>query len=88
MQEAYNRRFEWLVQRNDCKQVPVGLLHAEKRAEVVLLYVFRIGLPASPFVLILSFSPSPGKTKSSSEAAVCDWLNTVRQPSQDQDGLQ
>ena len=33
-----------------CKQVPVGLLHAEKMVEVVLLNAFRIGFQASFFL--------------------------------------
>ena len=44
---SYNRSFDSLIQSYECKQIPVGLLHAEKMAEVVLLDVFRIGLPAS-----------------------------------------
>ena len=44
---AYNRSFVSIIQSYDCKQVPVGLLHAEKVTEVVLLNVFRIGFPAS-----------------------------------------
>ena len=35
----------------DCKETPVGLSYAEKRAEVGLLNVFWIGLSASPFWL-------------------------------------
>ena len=44
---AYNRSFVSIIQCYDCKQVPVGLSHAEKIAEVVLLSVFRIGFSAS-----------------------------------------
>ena len=35
------------MQSYDCKQVPVGMLQAEKIAEVVLFDVFRIWFPAS-----------------------------------------
>ena len=44
---AYNPSFVSIIQSYTCKQVPVGLLHAEKMAKVVLLNVFRIGFPAS-----------------------------------------
>ena len=44
---AYNRSFVFNIQSYNSKQVPVGLLCAEKMPEVVLLNVFRIGFPAS-----------------------------------------
>ena len=44
---AYNRSFVLNIQSYNCKQVPVGLLHAEKMAKVVILNVFRIGFPLS-----------------------------------------
>ena len=37
------------MQSYDCKQVPVGVLHTDKMAEVALLKVFRIGFPAYLF---------------------------------------
>ena len=35
------------MQSYHCKQIPFGLLHDKKMAEVVLLNVFRIGFSAS-----------------------------------------
>ena len=39
--------FVSILQSYDCKQVPVGLMHAEKMAEVVVLIVSKTGFPAS-----------------------------------------
>ena len=36
------------------KVTPIGALHAEKIAEAVLLYVFRIAFPASLFSITLN----------------------------------
>ena len=41
--------FLTVAQTYDSKVTPIGALHAEKIAEAVLLYVFRITFPASPF---------------------------------------
>ena len=46
---AYNPSFKQMIQSDDCKQIPVGLLHTEKMDEVALLNVFSIGFPASLF---------------------------------------
>jgi hypothetical protein len=43
---AYNHIFVSIIQSYDCKQIPVGLLHVEKMADVVLLNVYRIGFRA------------------------------------------
>ena len=43
----YKSGLEWLSQSFDCKQTPISPLHAEKLAEAVLLYVFKITFPAS-----------------------------------------
>ena len=43
---AYKCSFELLIQSYDCKQIPVGLLHAEKMADLAFRNVFRIGFPA------------------------------------------
>ena len=43
----YNCSFVSIIQIYNCKQVPVGLLHAWQMAEVVLINIFRIGFPAS-----------------------------------------
>ena len=43
---AYNCSLVLLIQRYDCKQVPVGFLYAEKMAEVVLQNVLKIGFSA------------------------------------------
>ena len=45
---GYNFSFVFIIQSYDCKQLPVGLLHAEKTDKVVLINVFRIGFPVSP----------------------------------------
>ena len=38
---AYNRSFEWLIQNYDCKQIPFGLLNAEKTTKLALLNVIK-----------------------------------------------
>ena len=53
---AYNHSMVLIIQSYDCNQVPVGIFHAEKTAEVVLLRVFRIGLPASFLLSVRTFS--------------------------------
>ena len=50
---AYNCSFVLIIQSYDCNQVPIGLLHAEKMAEVVLLNVFRIGFPVFLLMVFL-----------------------------------
>ena len=55
---AYNCSFVSIIQSYNCKQVAVGLLHAVKMAEVVLLTVFRIVFPE-----YLSRLKSCGKVK-------------------------
>ena len=37
------------VSCHDCKETPIGLLHAENIGETVLLYVFNIIFPAPTF---------------------------------------
>ena len=41
------------IQSYDCKELPASVLLAEKKAEVVFLYVFRIGFPAPLFLVLL-----------------------------------
>ena len=53
---AYYCSFEWLMLTYDCKQVPVDILYVVKMAEVVLLNIFRIGFPASPFTNVHNFN--------------------------------
>ena len=43
---VYHHSFVSIIQSYDCKQVPGGLLLAEKRAEVVLVKVSKVGFPA------------------------------------------
>ena len=44
---AYNLRFFTIIQSHGCKEILFRLLHAEKIADSVLLYVLNIGFPAS-----------------------------------------
>ena len=44
-----------VTQNYDSKMTPIGALHAEKIAQAVLLYVFRITFSASPLLLYGSF---------------------------------
>ena len=43
--------FITIIQIYGCKETPVGLLYAEKMAELVLLSVIWIGLSASPLLM-------------------------------------
>ena len=44
---AYNYSCVSIIQSYDYKQVHIGLLHAEKMPEIVLLTVFKVEFPAS-----------------------------------------
>ena len=44
---AYNHSFLTIIQSHCCKEILFSLLHVKKIADVVLLYVFNIGFPAS-----------------------------------------
>ena len=46
---TYNHSFMTVIPSNCCKETSIGLLHTEKIAEVVLLYVFKITFSASLF---------------------------------------
>ena len=44
---AYNHSFFSIIQSHGCKEILFSLLHANKIADAVLLYVFNIRFPAS-----------------------------------------
>ena len=57
----HNCSFECLIWTYNCRQIPIGVLHAEIMARAGLLNVFRIGFPASflwkMFSIIILISP-------------------------------
>ena len=62
---AYNHIFITIIQSLGCKEIHVGLLYAEKIAEVVLLNVLWIGFSASTlkeyFTILLSWTSQNDK---------------------------
>ena len=47
---AYNHSCLTIIQSHGCKETPVGILQAEKMAELILINVLLIGFSACPLL--------------------------------------
>ena len=52
----YISGLKWLSQSYDWKETLVGFLHDNKLVDAVLLYVFKIAIPASLFLWLVTMS--------------------------------